>query len=259
MQLAPPEEVHRAEPLAPHWVEKEAEAKKAACSEDRKAVWIIRDSKLADRLVQSISWPSQKAGYLVLLKGPRPELLAALMRRYERVAYADGIHDFLSKPELVEALKASDRKDRFLGGMVDEKTETVTLWRGDLSSFVVPFSAFGPTANGIQPDWTRFSLTDYGHTLRFGDYEAASDAVLYEYDGDFRRRHNALRQTRERTLGAAIRRLRKQRGLTRNDFAGLDPKTLARIERSEVARPQIKTLNLIAKRLGVEPAELSTF
>ena len=249
----------RAEPLDPHWVEKDAEARRAARSEDRKAVWIVRDSTVANRVVQSIVWPSRRAGYLVLLRGPRPELLPALMRRFERVAYADETRHFLPRDEMTEALKSPDRKDRFLGGIMDEVTETITLWRGDLSPLVVPFSAFQPPANGINPDWSRFAVTDYGHTLRFGSYEAASDALLYEYDEDFRRRQNALRQASERTLGASIRRLRRQRALTRNDFPGLDSKTLARIERGEVVKPRARTLVLIAGRLGVAPDELATF
>jgi hypothetical protein len=249
----------RPEPLAPHWIEKDAEAKRAARSEDTRAVWIVRNSKIANWVVRGISWPSRRAGFLILLDSPRPELLAVLMRRFERVAYADEVGHFLPRAEMQEVFKAPDRKDRFVGGIVDDETKNVALWRGDLSSFVVPFSAFEPTANGIKPDWDRFSVTDYGHTLKLGHYEAASDAVLYEYDEDFRRRQNAKRRAEEKTLGASIRRLRKQKRLTRNDFPGVDPKTLARIERNEVARPQAKTLSLIAKRLEVQPSKLGTF
>ncbi len=249
----------RPQPLAPHWVEKDAEARRAARSEDTNAVWIVRNSKIANWIVRGISWPSRRAGFLILLDTPRPELLAVLMRRFERVAYADQIGHFLPRAEMREVFKAPDTKDRFVGGIIDDETKTVALWRGDLSSFVVPFSAFEPTANGIEPDWARFSVTDYGHTLKLGNYEAASDAVLYEYDEDFRRRRNAKRRAEEKTLGASIRRLRKQKRLTRDDIPGVDPKTLARIERNEVARPHIRTLSLIAKRLGVQPSKLGTF
>jgi hypothetical protein len=181
------------------------------------------------------------------------------MRRFDRVAYSFNGGRFLPRVELDAVLKSSDPKDRFIGGMIDKGTKTAGLWRGDLTSIIIPFSAFGPTANGIRPDWNRFSVTDYGHTIRLGDYEAAADALLYEYDPDFRRRLNRNRVATERTLGASIRRLRKQRQLTRRDFPGIAVKTLARIERGEVERPHANTLHLIAGKLGVSPDELGSF
>jgi len=111
---------------------------------------------------------------------------------------------------------------------VDHEAGIVTLWRGSLEATVVPFSAFPATANGIRPNWNAFTVADYDHTLRFGDYEAATDSILYDFDREFRRRQNKLRTASEQTLGASIRRLRKQRQLTRNDSPSLDPRTLAR-------------------------------
>lgn len=52
----------------------------------------------------------------------------------------------------------------------------------------------------------------YWHAIRLGKYEAASDALLYEYDADYRRRKAKERIVAEQGLGASIRRLRKQRG-----------------------------------------------
>jgi DNA-binding Xre family transcriptional regulator len=166
---------------------------------------------------------------------------------------------FLPKEELTAVLRSPQRRDRFLGGMVDQDAQIVTLWRGDVTPCVVPFSVFTPSASGNHPDWSRFKVTDYGNAIQFGDYKAAADAVLYECDADFRRRMHKARLASEQTLGASIRRLRKQRRLTRNDFHGLDPKTLARIERGEVAKPQSDTLALIAKRLDVSPEELGEY
>jgi hypothetical protein len=248
-----------AEPLTPHWVEKGSQAQKAARSHDTQAVWIIHEATLARQLVRLTSWPSRKIGFLILIGSPLPAVLPALERRFMRVVYAAKVANLLPLEELKAVLKSPDRKDRFVGGMADAEARIVTLWRGDLTSLVVPFSAFTPTANGVQPDWNRFTVTDYGHTLRFGTYEAAADAVLYEYDPDFRRRLNKTRIATEETLGASIRRLRMQRQLTRHDFPGLDPKTLARIERSEVGKPRTETQRLIAERLGVAVEELGSF
>jgi hypothetical protein len=142
---------------------------------------------------------------------------------------------------------------------VDKEARIVTLWRGDLTSLVVPFRAFAPTANDIVPNWDQFTVTDYGHTLRFGGYEAAADAVLYEYDPEFRRRLKKARIASERTLGASIRRLRMQRQLTQHDFPGVPAKTLARIERGEVANAHSDTLEAIAKQLGVSVEALPTY
>ena len=256
---AQPETAEGHEPLAVYWIEQEAQAQKAARSDDGKAVWVVRKAKLANRMVRGISWPSRKAGFLVLVGSPRPEVIPALERRFARVVFAADPDDFLPRRELEAVLKSPQRRDRFIGGMVDKQARIVTLWRGDLTPFIVPFSAFAPTSNGIAPDWDRFTVTDYGHTLRFGEYEAAGDAVLYEYDPEFRRHLNKTRLATEQTLGASIRRLRKQRQLTRLDFPGVDPKTLARIERGEVTKPHADTLRTIAKRLRVPPDELGSF
>jgi hypothetical protein len=177
----------------------------------------------------------------------------------ENVMALPDINNCLLREELRAVLESPDRKDRFIGGMVDKEARIVTLWRGDLTPFVVPFAAFSPTANGIRPDWDRFSVTDYGHTLRFGEYEAAADAVLYEYDREFRRRLRKARIASERTLGASIRRLRMQRQLTLSQFPGIPARTLARIERGEVAAPHARTLKAIARRLGVPVEELPTY
>lgn len=248
-----------AEPLTPHWVDQEAQAEKAARSHEAGAVWIVQRPMLAKRMVRGILWPSRRAGFLILLGSPPPAMLPALEQRFRRVVYADKAGGFLPREELKAVLKSADRRDRFVGGMVDEETKIATLWRGDLTSLVVPLAAFAPTASGVRPDWKRFAVTDYGHTLRFGPYEAAADAVLYEFDLDFRRRVNKTRIATERTLGASIRRLRMQRQKTRQDFPGLDPKTLARIERGEVEKPHAETLRLIADRLGVKVEELASF
>jgi DNA-binding Xre family transcriptional regulator len=248
------------EPLSLHWVDQEPLARKAARSNDASAVWATQEPRLARRIVQETSWsPSRKAGFLILIGKPSFEVLPALERRFVRVVYMVKGNNCLAREELKAVLKSPDRRDRFVGGMVDKEAEIVTLWRGDLTSLVVPFSAFTPTANDIRPDWDQFTVTDYGHTLRFGHYEAAADAVLYEYAPEFRRRLKKARIASERTLGASIRRLRMQRQLTQRDFPGIPAKTLARIERGEVAKPHNDTLEAIAKQLGVLVEDLPTY
>ena len=244
--------------LVPHWVESSIEAAKAASSEDSRAVWIIRKANLADHVAHHVATvhPPKRTGYMMLLLNARSALLPPLAKRFKAVAF---LSSALPRRELDAVLRAADRGDRLIGGVVDQQSRTVTLWRGDLTPVVVPFGAFPPTANGIRPDFEQFSVIDGGYTLKFGNYESASDAVLYEYDPEFRRRMKQARFAKEQTLGASIRRLRRQRRLTRRDFGDIDAKTLARVENGSVRRPRVETLTKIAKRLGVSPEELGCF
>jgi hypothetical protein len=247
-----------AEPLLPHWVKSQGEAAKAASSTDSRAVWIIRDPRLADLVARNLTamQSTRKTGYLALLLNARPTILPSLFKRFKEVAL---LPNALPKQELEEVLGAPDRSERFVGGVVDPESGTITLWRGDLRQLIVPVEAFPKTGNDIRPNFDEFSVIDYGSTLKFGDYEAAADAVLYEYDSDFRRHLNKMRSAKEQTLGASIRRLRKQRQLTLHEFGNVGPKTLARIERGEVRKPRRSTLEAIARRLGVSVQELHTF
>ncbi len=243
--------------LAPKWVTSTIEASKAARSVDAKAVWIVIDDNLADSIAYYAAMEDigKKTGFL-LLRGARSALLPTLWKRFKEVAFPSKL---LPKEELGEVFRQSDREDRFIGGTVDKKSETVTLWRGNFDSISVPFTAFPSTANGIHPKFDKFAVIDYGDALRFGDYESATEAVLYEYAPDFRQRLKQNRFAEEQSLGASIRRLRKQRRLTRSEFGSVDPKTLARIELGEVKNPHDSTLKEFAKVLGVPQAELSSY
>jgi transcriptional regulator with XRE-family HTH domain len=50
-----------------------------------------------------------------------------------------------------------------------------------------------------------------------------------------------------------------QRRLTRSDFPGIDPKTLARIESNSSMKPHAATLRMIAERLGVAVDDLGSY
>jgi DNA-binding XRE family transcriptional regulator len=249
---------HVADLLVPRWVRSSQEASKAAKSEDAKIVWIIKKAHFADCVAHKVAEDRsfKKTGYLVLLLDARSALLPPLAKRFRAVAC---VPNALPKDELDSVLRVADREDRFIGGIVDEDSNTLTLWRGNFHPVVVPFEAFPATGNGIRPQFNKFSVTDYGRTLRFGDYQSAADVVLFEYAPDFRRRLKQARFAQEQTLGASIRRLRKQRRLTLNDFGDVDPKTLARIEHGKVQRPRLETLKQIAKILRVSHDELASY
>jgi hypothetical protein len=163
-------------------------------------------------------------------------------------------------PDLVEILRADNRDELFVRASYDPVAEHIVIHRGDLSTLVVPLRWFTPTAHGPKPDPARVRVIDGGQTLALGDYEAAADAILYEFDPDFRRRAKERAVARDRSLGGSLRRLRLQKGLARSDFAPtLSAKTVARIERGEIEKPHKATLDCLAKKLGVRIDEIASY
>jgi hypothetical protein len=61
-----------------------------------------------------------------------------------------------------------------------------------------------------RPDFTAFAVTDFGQTIQLGEYEAAADAILYEFDEEARRMKE-WEVEQDTTFGGALRRLRLQR------------------------------------------------
>jgi hypothetical protein len=83
---------------------------------------------------------------------------------------------------VAEVRCAAHPEDFVIGGQVDHGRQEVLLVRGDFSQVVVPFAWFEPTAAGLAADFDDFEIVDTGETLRFGDYEAPSSAVLGQHD-----------------------------------------------------------------------------
>ena len=85
----------------------------------------------------------------------------------------------LPTEELIEALASKDRcKNLFIAGKIDG--DNLALWLVNGKSITVPLDIFKPSGDGTTPDFNDFAITDYGNTVRFGPYEAAGDAILYE-------------------------------------------------------------------------------
>ena len=123
----------------------------------------------------------------------------------------------------------------------------------------MPLRWFRRRPDGPRLDVSDLAVANCGQTVRLGDYEAATDAILYEFDDEYRQRAKRRQLETERSLGGALRRLRLQKGLRQSDFPGLTAKEIARIERGEVKKPQQRTLVAIAKRIGVAVEEISTY
>ena len=224
--------------------------------------WLASDPVAAfDLLTEATLAKATKRhlGRLVLLDPPRLESLAPAIDLFHSVAWANDRKHWLPMEDLLEVLNTSEPKDFIVGGMVDQFSNSLTLYRGDFSRLTVPLSVFEPTGEGTKITPSDFEVIDSGNAIRLGAYEAATDAIFYESDPEYRRRHRRQLRAEEKTFGASLRRLRVLRGLRQGDFAPLSAKTIARIERGEVDRPHGQTLIRIARRLRVTPEEVDSY
>ncbi len=233
-----------------------------SCVQDARsgAVFVCCGSGSTDALLKARlkAQMGRRFDHLLTMEPPRTESVPALLGVFGKVIGLGG-YRWLPLEELIKVITGKDAVNRFIGGAADSESRTLAFVRGDRQTVVVPFSLFKETADGVKPDFGALSFTDYGHTVALGEYEAAADAILYEIDTDYRRKLNKERQKSERSFGASLRRLRIQKRLTRNDFAPLAAKTIARIERNEIEKPHSKSLDTIAHRLDVPVDQIETY
>lgn len=174
------------------------------------------------------------------------------------VSVGDGVR-LLPIAELIDVLGSDNRADLFVGGVVLAAQSALLLYRGNLEPITIPFNWFVARPGSPAPDVSKFTVTDYGQTVRLGEYEAATDAILYEFDEDYRIRAKKRRLQEDETIGGSIRRLRLQRGLRQSDFPGVTAKEIARIEGGKVKKPHRETLQKIADRTGVAVDQLQSY
>lgn len=224
--------------------------------------WLASDREAASDLMAEVlqtKVAKRRLGQLVFLEPPRLESLAPAEDLFLSVAWADDRKRWLPMDELIEVRDAPDPREYIVGGMADPQAGTLTVYRGDFSRLTVPLAVFKPAGTGVAIDAEDFAVIDGGHAVRLGDYEAAADAIFYEGDPAYRRRLRRRRRAEEKTFGASLRRLRIQRGLRQSDFHPLPARTIARIERGEVATSHGQTRARIAERLGVAPEEIESY
>lgn len=173
--------------LRPDVVTSNAALQRCLAKANKDSLWISYEQDLTAALLRNVSWPARDLGVAVLSHSVHPATLPALANCFKRFAY--GTDDRLLPPDqLAAVLNAENCADLFLGGNVDQASLTITLWRGNIEPLTVPFTAFEKSGDGTEPDFERFSITDFGQSVRLGEYEAASHAVLYEFDPEYRRR-----------------------------------------------------------------------
>jgi hypothetical protein len=221
------------------------------------ARWLVMDTAALGLLASAVNGNDRWHRLLLLQRAStaRRELLHALFRVV--VAPDDGVR-LLPADELAEVMRAPNAADLFIGGVVDPDDKALLLYRGNLDRLVVPLQWFRPSRK-VRPDFAAFAVTDHGQTVQFGDYEAATDAILYEFDPEARRRMKDRLIEEDTSFGGALRRLRLASGLSRSDFEPLNAKTVARIERGEVEEPHGDTLAILAKRLRVKPDQIKSY
>ncbi len=95
---------------------------------------------------------------------------------------------FLPVEEMAEALTSDYYEDLFIGVAVDVDDQTVVLYRATGALLLVPVSWFKGGPKSPKPDLSRPAVIDGGQTICLGDFEAAADAILYEFDANYRKR-----------------------------------------------------------------------
>lgn len=232
------------------------ESRKA--TEWKRATWLALDEPSADMLLDEVREQKPRDfGRLAMLQHVTPSRAALAKSYFTKVITESGL-EWLPTNQVIRILQSEDAADRIITGMVDKDAGNLLVYRGDLQPIIAPLESFNSRLN-VKPDFDDFEIIDWGHTLRFGKFEASADSVLYENDADYRRRLRNRRQANEKTFGASLRRLRLQRELRQSDFPPLTAKTIARIESNEVGQPHGATLNRIASVLHVAPGEIATY
>ena len=183
-----------------------------------------------------------------------------LNAKFRLVVSPDDGLKLLPIEEIAEILGSPDSEDYFIGGIVNTAIDSVVLYRGNLAPITLPLSWFEAGPNSPQPNPDDFEIIDFGQTVRMGEFEAGTEAILYEFDPLFRRRDRERRINSDDSFGGALRRLRLQRGLKQSDFSpSISAKEIGRIERGEVKSLRRRTLQVLARILSVTPEEIKTY
>ena len=190
----------------------------------------------------------RKAGVLVIPWLPRAEIFPFLLRGFHRVLPLCVTAFPGNARRLCDAIIAGESA-RLIGAVPDTALAAVTVFRADLSALCLPKHWFDQ--NGDMADIREMKIEQDGAVVRIGSRHWESHLIISAFDVNFRRTLRRMELTQNDSLGGLIRSARKQRRLGRDEFPGIDSKTIARIERNEINRPQRETLRLIAQTLGV--------
>lgn len=231
------------------------------------SLWISSSSHMTDALLRAITHSVSTVhefghcwGSLLTLESPKPNAIPFLRTLFQHVVGESASFKWLPSDQLGEVLAGDSNaaRDVFIGGVNDTEFGLVTLVRGNFERITIPLSIFRPSGTS-KPDFTRFELDDYGHSVRFGEYEASTHFILYEADADYRKRMKKKQRAEENSFGASLRRLRVLKGVPQSGFSGISAKTIGRIESGVVEKPHGATLTTISQKLGVSSEEIESY
>jgi hypothetical protein len=91
---------------------------------------------------------------------------------------------FLPIEQLQEVLSLPEekRKHLIIQTLTDFKEQIIICVRGNFEPIKVSFSFFTPSGDGTAPNFSDVRPDDYGHTVVLGSYEAATDAILSDWE-----------------------------------------------------------------------------
>lgn len=223
------------------------------------AVWIVWKAHDLRAFIPFFATKAVAQNSVLILDSSfeRLNLLNAVFKRV--VAEGHGTH-LLPHGDLIDVLGSPRPEDLLIGYSLDKEDETIVFHRGNFETLVVPFDFFRAKGSRPRPNFNDCTIIDCGQTVRLGTYEAATDAILYELDADFRRRMKRKERVGDKSFGACLRRLRLQKGLKLQDFTPhVAERQMGRIERNEIANPRPETLRKIARRLGVRVGDITSY
>lgn len=167
-------------------------------------------------------------------------------------------HVLIPTNELVEVLKTSHPEDYCIAINVNSDAKLVTFIRGDMDTITLPFKTIKEWSKKEKVKFDEPLIDDYGQTVYLGDFDMAFDAILYEYDKNYRKRLLKKRREEDKSFGACFRRLRLQKGMSQEDFQEvISARQLGRIE-SEGETKEV-TKEKLSQVVGVPIDEILTY
>ncbi len=233
-------------------IENPGEVPRLASRRKLNSVIVAANDISLDAIAHAVVSSPRKAGVLVIPWLPRAEIFPFLLRGFHRLLPLRITAFPGNTKRLCDAIIAGESA-RLIGAVPDMALAAVTLFRADLSALCLPKHWFDQ--GGDMAEIQAMKIEEDGAIVRIGSRRWESHQIVSAFDANFRRTLRRMELTQNDSLGGLIRSARKQRRLGRDEFPGIDSKTIARIERNEINRPQRETLRLIAQTLGV-PVEL---
>jgi hypothetical protein len=91
------------------------------------------------------------------------------------------INATLTKEELLEAFNAPNRAKLVIGATYSPQKASLTLYTAAFERIEVPTSWFKARPASPPVELSRLAVTDYGQTLRLGEFEVSVDALLADF------------------------------------------------------------------------------